>query len=57
MSYRNIYYGHKEGKNDMDDLDEFIRGSPDIKLDQHIRLGSKFETHIEINIIDIKRQK
>ena len=39
----------------MDDSDKFIRGSPDIKLDQHIRLGNKFETHIEINVIDIKK--
>ena len=33
----------------------FIKGSPNIKLDRHIRLGSRFETHIEINIIDIKK--
>ena len=39
----------------MDDSDEFMRGSPDIKLDQHIRLGSRFERHIQINIIDIKK--
>ena len=32
----------------------FITGSPDIKFDR-IRLGSRFETHIEINIIDIKK--
>ena len=39
----------------MDDSEKFIRGSPNIKLDQHIRLGRRFETYIEINIIDIKK--
>ena len=39
----------------MNDSDKFIKASPDIKLDQHIRLGSRFKTHIEINFIDIKK--
>ena len=55
MSYRNTYYGHKEGKNDLNDSDEFIRGSSNIKLDRHIRFESRFEIHIEINIIDVKK--
>ena len=38
-------------------LEVFIKGSSNIKLDQQIRLGSRFETHIEINIIDIKKAK
>ena len=41
MSYSNRYYGHKEGRNDMDDLEEFIRGSPDIKRDCQITVRSK----------------
>ena len=36
-------------------LEVFIRGSPDIKLDRHVRLESRFETHTEINIIDIRK--
>ena len=43
MSYSNKYYGHKEGRNDMDDSEEFIRGSPDIKRDCHITVGSRFD--------------
>ena len=39
----------------MDDSDEFIRGSLNIKLDRYVRLGSRFKTHIEINIIDTKK--
>ena len=36
-------------------LEVFIRGYPDIKRNRHIRLGSRFKTHIEINLIDIKK--
>ena len=43
MSYSNKYYGHKEGRNDIDDSDEFIKGSPNIKLDRHITVGSRFD--------------
>ena len=35
----------------------FIMGYSDIKLDRDIRLGMRFETHIEMNIIDIKKAK
>ena len=41
MSYSNKYYGHKEGRNDMDDSEEFMRGSSDIKCESHITVGSR----------------
>ena len=44
MTYNNRYYGHKESRNDnVEDLEEFIRGSPDIKRDRQITGGSKLD--------------
>ena len=43
MSYSNKYYGHKEGKNDMDDSKEVIKGFPDIKRDRQITVGSRLD--------------
>ena len=43
MSYSIKYYGHKEGRNDMDDSEKFIRGSPDIKRDRQITMGSRLD--------------
>ena len=43
MSYSNKYYGHKEGKNDMDNSKEVIKGSPNIKRDCQITVGSRLD--------------
>ena len=44
MSYSNRYYRHKEGRNNnVEDSEEFIRGSPDIKRDHQITVGSRLD--------------
>ena len=38
MTYSNRYYGHKESRNEnVEDSEEFIRGSPDIKRDARLQ--------------------
>ena len=44
MPYSNRYYGHKGSRNDnVEDSEEFIRRSPDIKRDRQITGGCRLD--------------